>query len=158
MKNKIIFIFLVTATILFTVFILSNSLKNNSETMKDSGAVTEILSPVLENVTGDNNESIQGFVRKFAHVFEFSLLGFSVFLLCFYLKRLFNKSFLGTCLFYILFIACIDEYIQLFIGRTSSVKDILLDFTGGIFGIVIAIIFLYLIVPLYFKIYSKFAR
>ena len=45
-------------------------------------------------------------------------------------------------LFIILLIATIDEFFQLFIqDRTSSVKDVLIDFTGGIIGNILFMIF-----------------
>ena len=42
----------------------------------------------------------------------------------------------------ILFIAVVDEFFQLFIqDRTSSVKDVLIDFTGGIIANILFFIF-----------------
>lgn len=40
-------------------------------------------------------------------------------------------------LFMILSVAVMDEYLQSFVARTSSVSDILIDFSGGMTGILI---------------------
>ena len=54
-------------------------------------------------------------------------------------------SVLFELLFITLFYAVLDEYHQIFvIGRGSSVKDVLIDFIGGIIGMAIYYIVYYL--------------
>ena len=48
----------------------------------------------------------------------------------------FNRDVVYS-LFGVLLCATLDEYFQSFVGRTSSVSDILIDFCGGIIGIII---------------------
>ena len=78
-------------------------------------------------------------VRKLAHIAEFALLGF--FLTCclrVYTKRLF--AFCAWPLLFGLFIAVCDEFLQRFVpGRSGSIKDIFIDFTGVCGGTAVAI-------------------
>ena len=50
---------------------------------------------------------------------------------------IYQNNILG--LFYILAVGVTDEYIQLFSGRTSGVKDVVIDFIGGLFGIALVL-------------------
>ncbi len=81
------------------------------------------------------------FVRKFAHFFEFFVLGTLVFLNCRIIKNVYGKSFFGYGLFSVLGVAVTDEFIQNFTGRTSQVKDVLIDFSGAIFGLLVVVLF-----------------
>ena len=49
--------------------------------------------------------------------------------------RTHGQYHIALCLFLLLAVAVIDEYIQSFTGRISSVKDILIDFGGGVTGL-----------------------
>lgn len=40
----------------------------------------------------------------------------------------------------VLMVAVLDEFVRSFVGRSSLVKDILLDFSGGITGLTIVLI------------------
>lgn len=71
-------------------------------------------------------------IRKFAHFFEYFVLG--LFLTGFYLfkKRTLNRL-LKTA--YILFsVAFFDETIQIFSNRQSKISDIWIDLFGALFG------------------------
>lgn len=77
------------------------------------------------------------YIRKFAHGFEFFVLALLVFLTLksFNIK---SREVIIYTLFIILLYAVIDEYRQLYIpGRNSNVKDVVIDFTGGIIGVII---------------------
>lgn len=77
------------------------------------------------------------YIRKFAHGFEFLVLSLIIFLTLksFDIK---NRECIIYTLFIVLLYAVIDEYRQLYIpGRTSSVRDIVIDFIGGIVGVII---------------------
>lgn len=78
-------------------------------------------------------------VRKLAHITEFAALGFFLtFCLRVYTKRLI--AFCAWPLLFGLFIAVCDEFLQRFVpGRSSSIKDIFIDFTGVCGGTAIAI-------------------
>ena len=78
-------------------------------------------------------------VRKLAHMTEFAALGFFLtFCLRVYTKRLI--AFCAWPLLFGLFIAVCDEFLQRFIpGRSGSIKDIFIDFTGVCGGTAVAI-------------------
>ena len=83
-------------------------------------------------------------VRKAAHVIEYFTLG-----ILFYLAfRTLNVSVINQgiyALFLLLLCAVLDEYFQSFVARTSSVSDVLLDFSGGLVGITCVRVALWLI-------------
>lgn len=94
------------------------------------------------------------YIRKFAHGFEFLVLSLIIFLTLksFDIK---NRECIIYTLFIVLLYAVIDEYRQLYIpGRTSSVRDIVIDFIGGIVGVVI-LQFIFGFKNLISKIYSR---
>ena len=141
--------YLILFRVLFTValaatvyFIFSNSLEIARESSARSQQVMELLNSLLGRVgLGPLSEH---FVRKMAHFCEFSLLGFW-FMLC---LRVYTRHFVRHVswpLFFGLLTAVIDETIQLYVpGRSSSVKDVLLDFSGVLTGLFIALLILLL--------------
>lgn len=68
-----------------------------------------------------------------AYVLEFMMLG----ALLIVLKNSFKRISISTILFVALATAVIDETIQIFNGRTDSVKDIVIDFCGSVAGMLI---------------------
>lgn len=139
--------YLILFRVLFTIalaatvyFIFSNSLEIARESSARSQQVMELLNSLLGRVgLGPLSEH---FVRKLAHFCEFSLLGFW-FMLC---LRVYTRHFVRHVswpLFFGLLTAVIDETIQLYVpGRSSSVKDVLLDFSGVLTGLFIALLIL----------------
>lgn len=139
--------YLILFRVLFTValaatvyFIFSNSLEIARESSARSQQVMKLLNSLLGRVgLGPLSEH---FVRKMAHFCEFSLLGFW-FMLC---LRVYTRHFVRHVswpLFFGLLTAVIDETIQLYVpGRSSSVKDVLLDFSGVLTGLFIALLIL----------------
>jgi len=81
----------------------------------------------------------ENFVRKLAHFCEYALLGFLITTTAWlWYGRLKPRIFM--ILFCGLFIPVTDEFLQLFVdGRAGSVQDIVLDFSGFIFGMMIRI-------------------
>ena len=67
------------------------------------------------------------FAKKTAHFIEFAILGILA-------KRSFKNTWMA--LIFTLLYAASDEYHQAFIpGRESRIRDVIIDFTGGGFGI-----------------------
>ena len=139
--------YLILFRVLFTValaatvyFIFSNSLEIARESSARSQQVMELLNSLLGRVgLGPLSEH---FVRKMAHFCEFSLLGFW-FMLCLRVYTCHFVRHVGWPLFFGLLTAVIDETIQLYVpGRSSSVKDVLLDFSGVLTGLFIALLIL----------------
>ncbi len=139
MKIKISILCLLLLTVLITVLIFANSFEDVAKSHEKSNAVTD----VVESVVNDQDETVtvlNSQIRKFAHIFEFALLGITVTLCLYLIKRCYSKRFYGFGCFYALAIAVLDEYIQSFSNRTSAVKDILLDFSGFLIGAVLVLI------------------
>lgn len=122
------FWFLLAACFVGIIFYNSSlPLRQSSQLSGWVTALTQLLAQHLDiQLTGD----VEHHIRKLAHFCEFALLGL---LLC----RSFSAwgvpklTATGYILFLALLVAVIDEYIQAFSpGRGSSVKDVLLDFSG----------------------------
>ena len=120
--------------ILLIAFIFIHSLTPADISQEESGAVTDWLRYIFPFELNDH------IVRKLAHFIEFSALGvvtnLTVFSYC--------RSVLGGVffkLFVCLATAVCDEAIQLNVsGRSGQVSDILLDFSGCLFGLFITTI------------------
>ena len=136
LNRKLIAFFVLTAMVI--AFVFYNSMQDSEESHKASGIIEEIVKPIIYKICGDDAD-INYIVRKGAHLTEFCLLGLSVMSVVLTVGR----KYFGYGLFSVLFVAVIDEYIQSFFDRTSSVKDVLIDFTGAMIGFAIgAIVFL----------------
>ena len=143
MFKKIILWILVILTCL-TIF--SFSATKGSKSNKQSEAVTEKIEDIVTEVTHKKPsestvKSIHIFVRKQGHFNEFALLGLLVFLL----SRCYDfsvKKCIAITLLFVFLYACTDEIHQLFVeGRTGCVKDVFIDFLGGIVGTCVALPF-----------------
>lgn len=111
----------------------------------ESGRVTELLTPLLELFVGKGNVTDDHVVRKLAHLCEYSLLGMELLLFFSPPGKAGRAGFLRSALraeAHVLFIALIDETLQLFSDRGSLVSDIWLDGFGGIAGILFAVLLL----------------
>ncbi len=132
----------VAVCLLYVAWIFSNSLKTASESIEQSGEVTDGVAQVFKwlapnsfwaNASKEELEVLHAYVREGAHFLEFALLG--VLCSCVFfafqgkgLQALF--PFLGG-----LFVGVIDEILQLFSkGRAFEWTDILIDFGGVLFG------------------------
>lgn len=139
--------------IMITIFIFSSQQQEQSEglsfpigdAMWESGFFEfDLFNPIRESYEADNVPFIlfvQRLVRKLAHVFIFTVLGFCL--------RICLESWFGGrkekqhLLLFSFLIGCVyaisDEVHQLMVpGRSGSVQDILLDCGGIILGVLIA--------------------
>jgi len=135
----ILFRIIFTAAVLCTVaFIFYNSAQVAEVSSGYSGRFTLLLNELLTYTPFDIVLS-EHHVRKLAHIAEFAALGFFLtFCLRVYTKRLI--AFCAWPLLFGLFIAVCDEFLQRFVpGRSSSIKDIFIDFTGVCGGTAVAI-------------------
>ena len=73
-------------------------------------------------------------IRKSAHFFEYGLLA-ALLAIDFYLFKQSRLNLVIYSLFITLLCAVGDEFYQSFIGRGSTVRDIVIDFSGALFGI-----------------------
>ena len=130
-----------TGCLIYSVwFIFQNSLQIAQASGEQSRRVQEILNALAAKV-GLGPFSLHT-VRKMAHFAEFALLGF-LFMLC---LRVYTRHFVRHVswpLFFGLLVAVTDETIQLYVpGRTSSTLDVLLDFSGVVSGLFVALVIL----------------
>ena len=111
-------------------FIWGNSLLPGEESAELSGGLAAWLKSLGLPIEDD------GLLRKLAHFAEFGLLGTELtLLLC--LRGI--KGMQNICLSALtaFFIAAADEMIQIFSDRGAQISDVLLDFAGGVTGILL---------------------
>lgn len=111
-------------------FIWGNSLLPGEESAELSGGLASWLNSLGLPIEDD------GLLRKLAHFAEFGLLGTELTLL---LRLRGIKGMQNICLSALtaFFIAAADETIQIFSGRGAQISDVLLDFAGGVTGILL---------------------
>ena len=159
-KAGIFTLILIAATL---VFIFGQSMLPTIESGKQSDKVIGALGNTAETLIGTGTAEkqeqvdsiktfIQTYIRKFAHFFEYGLLGIEIALFVFFEygsrgKKRFQKPFaLKFCFYAVIFCilaAFIDESIQIFSGRVPAVVDIWIDFGG--FSAFFAIVFVLLL-------------
>ena len=140
-KASIFTLILIVATL---VFIFGQSMLPTLESGKQSDKVSGALGSTAETLIGTGTAEkqeqvenvktfIQSYIRKFAHFFEYGLLGIEVALYVFFEygirgKKRFQKPFAyKLCLYAVVFCilaAFIDESIQILSGRVPAVVDI----------------------------------
>ena len=118
-------------------FIFSNSFQNGEASNQRSGLVLALFQRLFDPHHRIDEETFHYFIRKGAHFSEFALLGASLMLLKKRIRDRFCVSTPGVMLFAALAVAVTDEFIQSFTGRTSSVKDVLIDFSGALCAILL---------------------
>lgn len=131
------------ALIACIIFIFRNSLQEGSISSARSHAVMQKINQLLGYVNlGPFSEHV---VRKLAHFAEFLLEGFLL-MLC---LRVYTRHFVRHVSWPLLgglATALTDETIQLRIaGRSSSVVDVWIDFSGVIVGLFVALLLLLIV-------------
>lgn len=118
-----------------TAFILNNSLQPADASNARSHGIADWLYgfPVFRRwMTADG---FHRFIRKLAHFAEFGASGLCVGGFINNLSRIKNEKYISLPLLIVLGTAVWDESIQLMSGRSSSVRDVLIDFAGALCGI-----------------------
>lgn len=121
---KIALIILILATV---AFIFARSLKSPEKSSAESDKVGDIVGEVIPPETKPG-EFVQINLRKIAHFVEFAVLGIEVALYVSLFAR--KKAFMLASYPFGLFVALLDETVQIYSGRGSSVSDVWLDFLG----------------------------
>ena len=122
------------ALIGIVTFILANGLMDNtaSHAFSDWFAGLFGLSLTAESETGEF------FLRKFAHITEYALLGFVLQTVWRLINKKGRKLLVCCPLLCVLAVGILDEIFQSFGSRNSAVSDVLLDFFGGVMGMIMA--------------------
>ena len=133
MKKRALLIIFLVASILWALFIFSNSLQTGESSGEMSGSVTEAINKLLGAIS-PSLEVTHRFVRKAAHFCEFGVLSTLVsFTLYFFFAKSDKREL--WCLLAIpisALVAACDETIQLFVdGRGGSAVDVLIDTSGA---------------------------
>ena len=120
-------------------FIWWNSSKNGEESSGISQGVLYEIMQIFARI-GISTDITEHIIRKLAHFTEFTALGILLSIdTVLFLKNM--KQYVWIPLFIGLLVALIDETIQLFpIGRSSSVKDVWIDFSGVILGTILLLV------------------
>lgn len=127
-------------------FIFYNSSQRGNESNSRSFNIVNNIREELRSIKGEDkkkygalpqnqrDEKINLFIRKNAHAFEYCVLAVLVTVFLFYLG-LKGKGAIVYILFICLLYAVLDEFHQLYVpGRTSQVRDVLIDFIGANIG------------------------
>ena len=117
------------AIVVTLCLIWGNSLLGKEDSAALSGGLTAWLRSIGIPVTDH-------FVRKSAHFCEFGLLGCELTLL-FWLRSGISLQNGCNAAFAALLAAVTDETIQSFTGRGSAVRDVVLDFSGAVTGVLL---------------------
>lgn len=128
-KSRII---LLVLSVLWTIFIFSNSIATAEQSSENSSTIVNFLL----NFINIDISFLTLVVRKLGHFSEFLLQGIfigSFFLVSnTYTKNIIYVMFLG------LITAVTDEFIQLFSpGRSGMIQDVLIDFSGTITAVLV---------------------
>ena len=130
------------AVVLVLCFIYGNSLQNGEESMQTSDAVVEVVKPIVDPKDQIEDETFSTIVRKLAQFTEFFWLGMAicgVMLSARAYPRLASVR-ASEALLFLLVCAVADEFLQSFTGRTSSVRDVLIDFGGALCGMLLTML------------------
>lgn len=125
-------------TLIAVLVIFENSLQSRLSSSQRSGTVLALLLPLLRRIPWIPRRAYHRLIRKAAHMIEFAALGFSLTGLCFALPGKRTPRRCAGMAAAALLIAMLDETIQLFTGRSGSVLDVLLDFSGALCGLLLA--------------------
>jgi VanZ family protein len=114
------------------IWIFANSLFDGGISSALSGHVLYLLQKAFSRLGGNPDILTMHRIRKVAHFLQYAMLGMLLFLS----NPKSGKRWLYPPLFWGLTIALLDECLQLLVpGRAGMVQDVLLDFSGVIFGI-----------------------
>lgn len=145
MNKKKILICLCVFCLLFIFF--NSSQVSTVSNARSKEIVNEIVSVISKTQLGQaalNHISLIDLnllIRKIAHAFEYFLMALAICITLDYYK-IEDKNIIIYSLFIIILIATFDEFFQLFIqDRNSNVKDVLIDFSGGIIANILYFIF-----------------
>lgn len=158
-STKIVISLLLVIAVMVMIFVFSSQTVDDSDGL--SGQITKIAVKVyifimdrFRTVTNDGGRLMEGnglfadmnhYVRKLAHVMEFSLLGAALMLHCRAGKNITKRPFTRSCLIPVTCIGCFyaatDEFHQFFVeGRGPQIKDVVIDTAGVIIGSTLVII------------------
>ena len=146
MTRKILCAVFAVLTVLWIVFVFSNSMENAQESTEKSDVVYEVVNDAAQSI-GIEQEITHHTIRQGGHFVEFFVLGalaaatavaaFVPLLSASAFPRLFIAF---ASLPFSAAIAVTDEYIQTFSdGRVCDIEDVFTDAAGAFFGLAIVV-------------------
>ena len=126
--------------IVMIIFIFTNSLTPSAASNSASLSITERIIPVLNAVHLDPSvDTLNFIIRKLAHFSEYALLGVLVMTAVSFAPTLWKKKELPV----FFAVPLIDESLELITeGRSCEIRDMLIDSTGLLCGILLSGLFL----------------
>ena len=137
-RQKAFLIIDILLLIITLAFIWLSSLESASESAEKSEGLLIAIAPILELFLSADRIN-EHMIRKLAHFIEFALLGGELILLCVIDRRTRPQQVIN-CLSASLAVAVIDEALQLLSDRDPQITDVLLDFSGAVFGILFVLL------------------
>ena len=116
------------------LFIYGQSMLSRTDSGNVSGFVVTWLKPILDPGNLWAEGTFHHFIRKAAHFTEYACFGLFFGRFSLLLGRIRGVHYISMPLFVALSVAVSDEYLQYFTGRGSAVTDVVLDFSGAVFG------------------------
>lgn len=131
-------------TLLCMALIFAFSAQNAYASQELSNGLLAKIKALIELLPSISGQGADHDIRKYAHMFEFSMLGISSSLLAYELVRDKAQSTLLPALAawaYSTFYACTDEFHQLFVpGRSAELRDVAVDSCGALVGVIIILL------------------
>lgn len=130
-------ILMFTFTAIAIIFAFVHSAMPSDISSEESEGLAQLIYRFLENF-GIDLSTAEFITRKLAHFTEYAFIGAFSTCTAYSFNRFKPHIYLPHILFTGLFTAVIDETIQLFSeGRAGMVQDVLIDFSGVCFGMLI---------------------
>ena len=150
-RHLVATIILTSFSVLFNIFIITQSCLNGNQSTESSGFVVELLKAFINAFSKDTiNESNIGILtsitrKAVGHFGLFFISGiltsWSIHLMSKYIKKYQFWFGISFSLFFGLFLAGLTELIQRFVpGRSGEFTDVLIDYGGYLLGTSIIII------------------
>ncbi len=127
----------------------NDEFKNNISYNNVSSSFKDVVKSIITSITikkidwenKSTTSKVNNFIRKIAHGLEFFVLSILV-IIIFSKGRINNVDLVIRTLFIVVMCAILDEYLQSYIpGRGSLISDVLIDFWGGCFGVLVFKVF-----------------
>lgn len=122
-----------------SLYLNSNGIRNNTNLSDREAFSIPEKSNMQANEQSALTKRLNVIVRKSGHLIEYLILAIIVSSI---IIKVSEKSISGIIhvLFTCLMVAVLDEFYQSFVGRTSTVRDVLIDFCGGLLGMFLYIV------------------
>ncbi len=132
--------FFLILSLLMVTFIFSQSLKSRAVSSGESEQVLGTVQRILIWLKLEADPYLlHVFIRKAAHFAEFSALGVCIGGYTLNLGYEQGRKFIALPAWLTLMVAVCDEFIQTFSGRAGMVEDVVLDYCGAVFGLLLVL-------------------